>query len=570
MTDSGGGTLSLDTSSGDANSVDVAASTNTLAIAISTTGVAVLKNAVDISTSGAAIDVNAAAILVNAVDISTVNTAKVSKAGDTMSGTLDMDDNEIVAVSTLGVNGSVNVVSTVTAKFYDSSGTDSTYSINGKLLVGLDEFADTQIHAHRLLLENAFGPRLRFRNFGSSNGRIEGRIFGGTEASPSAISSGKTMFQISAEGGEDVSGNVGSGPMILFRAEEDFSPNNNGSSLEFRTVANGTDDRILVLVIQEDGDTSLENNDLVNVGTVDGVDISDHAANADAHHTATVDTFVTGKDSHDHDGGDGAVIPAGGIDSNAITTAKIADAAVTSVKLSQQPESLARVSGGVMTSDGTNIGINEASPNATLEVKANLADQFTLQISSQDGSVVFVIDKTGKIGIGALPGAALEIARPGANIQINDTTGTNPNLFFQHNGSNKSNLQDISGALTLTSAASADMTLNVSVGQTISIVGGDFGVNETNPNARFEVKAALADQFTLQISSQNGSSLWNVDRLGLVEPPSFTIAELKLIAPRVLGQTAYCSDCTLAGGRMVESTGTSAGEWADADGSNWD
>ena len=83
LTDEGGGTLSLDTSSGDANAVDVAASTNSLAVAISTTGVAVLKNAVDISTTGAAID------------------TKVSKAGDTMTGLLT------ISGSSLTVTGSI-------------------------------------------------------------------------------------------------------------------------------------------------------------------------------------------------------------------------------------------------------------------------------------------------------------------------------------------------------------------------------------------------------------------------------------------------------------------------------
>jgi len=49
-----------------------------------------------------------------------------------------------------------------------------------------------------------------------------------------------------------------------------------------------------------------------------------------------------------------------------------------------------------------------------------------------------------------------------------------------------------------------------------------------------------------------------------------TIAQLAAIAPSQEGVTYYCSDCTLAGGRIVFSTGTSAGNFADADGSDWE
>lgn len=59
-----------------------------------------------------------------------------------------------------------------------------------------------------------------------------------------------------------------------------------------------------------------------------------HSADVSAHHTATVDTFVTNKDTHDHLGGDGATIPhssigsVGSSDHHAQTTANddVADA----------------------------------------------------------------------------------------------------------------------------------------------------------------------------------------------------------------------------------------------------
>lgn len=264
-----------------------------------------------------------------------------------------------------------------------------------------------------------------------------------------------------------------------------------------------------------------------------------------------------------------------------------------------------------------NVGIGETDPEARLEVKAALADLFTVQISSQDGSAVMVVDRLGRVGVGtdsplstldvagnfAVSGASVyqgsmtisgvdllvrgsvivELAgTPGPKIvtkMASNSLGTfraegTANDTLQVGGAFKLSLATFDGSwmdrLIFETAGAATFLSSVSLPTTDLFVGGNVGIGTASPGAKLEVKALVGNQFIVQISSQGGSSVWNVDRLGLVEPPSFTIAELKLIAPRVLGQTAYCSDCTLAGGRMVESTGTSAGNWADADGSNWD
>ncbi len=73
-----------------------------------------------------------------------------------------------------------------------------------------------------------------------------------------------------------------------------------------------------------------------------------------------------------------------------------------------------------------------------------------------------------------------------------------------------------------------------------------------------------------QTISVAGTELFVIDQAGGLKPYSRTIAQLAAIAPGSQGVTYFCSDCTLAGGRMVESTGTSAGNWADADGSAWE
>jgi len=68
----------------------------------------------------------------------------------------------------------------------------------------------------------------------------------------------------------------------------------------------------------------------------------------------------------------------------------------------------------------------------------------------------------------------------------------------------------------------------------------------------------------------NGATRVTVGYNGGIQFFSGDIATLKAITPLIVGQTFYCSDCTLAGGRNIVSTGTAAGEFADADGSDWD
>ena len=207
-----------------------------------------------------------------------------------------------------------------------------------------------------------------------------------------------------------------------------------------------------------------------------------------------------------------------------VTTVKLADAAVTSVKLSQQPESLARVSGGVMTSDGTNIGINETAPNAKLEVKASIADQFTLQISSQDGSAVMVVDKVGFVGIGTdSPVTNLEVfgdridmsSNNNATIRIksdeNNNGGNTDSIlqFFIDGGTQKGDLRFDQGTDTFSMSYGVFSNYHFNIDSS-----GNIGINETAPAARLEVKADVADDFVLQVSSQNGTAIIQIDRLG--------------------------------------------------------
>ena len=645
LTDNGGGILSLDTSSGDANAVDVAASTNSLAVAISTTGVAVLNNAVDISTTGVAVDVNASAILVNAVDISTVNAAKVSKTGDTMTGDLSMSGADILAVGSMTISG------TVTAESFIGDGSALT---NTPFVPNADYFHPTDTDTGMFLdgsnvldLKTLGSSRLKITNVGdveifkkltvAVNCSAGSPSIRGTNDADTGICFPSNSINLSVNSVEriivndagtilinqlEVRGNVGIStgiPQANLHVTADgvasvLIESNTGDEGHLRLKRLSDEwgihilaDSDLIIHSEKTGVSAIHFKDTgeVNIGsdTVKSTFTATGNLNVAKNISMSGVIFSSGT-------GDNVMLGNLSIDGTTTLISSLTVNASTLLKSSVTITSTNTECLNVDSADNTlvvdclnnRVGIGTDSPLTKLEVSgtASFTNVFVNTIAN-DSDVNAVVGLPKILTVNNADSAFPNVFMTSGNtsrfsviygFKTRSTSGQDANTIINDgdtllrlggwgaDGASYKNaanidftvdgtpgLSDMPGAISFSTALDGTAS---PLQRMVIKNSGNVGIGTDSPGAKLEVKALVGNQFIVQISSQGGSSVWNVDRLGLVEPPSFTIAELKLIAPRVLGQTAYCSDCTLAGGRMVESTGTSAGEWADADGSDWD
>ncbi|PCI35774.1 MAG: hypothetical protein COB53_10680 [Elusimicrobia bacterium] len=265
------------------------------------------------------------------------------------------------------------------------------------------------------------------------------------------------------------------------------------------------------------------------------------------------------------------------------------------------------VAGAFAASDGK-VGIGESNPNARLEVKPADVDAFALQISSQDGTAMMVVDKEGRVGIGtASPDRLLHLTGASFNESLRlgywnaitdaDIDGILPGSTFgsliqggdnSHivvalkDNDNADSFAVVSGGGNYMTDTTYDQVVlyakadgNVGIGDTnplekLSIraaadtsteilkirsnsgiekslfaldsggvpylsfntagyVGttgnanqlylastGNVGIGETAPAAKLEIKPVEADNYTLQVSSQNGTAVMVVDKAGNV------------------------------------------------------
>ena len=583
LTDAGGGILSLDTSSGDANAVDVAASTNSLAVAISTTGVVVLKNA---------------------VDISTVNAAKVDRDGDTLTGQLILVDGTAATPSIRGTADnsglSFSSVKMVWSRLgadkirFDGAGISmpSGLAIN---LGGIDTASDNISKIGADIRIRAGGTDVAF--FGSALIRLNKPVDVLGTITATGLDCTDCVNTSDIADSAVTSGKIGDGAVTSDKVS--------AGAIQTAKLANGAVTEIKIadgsittakfadicaadqVIARNAGDTAWE------CATVGGVALGDSPTWTGSHtwdnpllapsgspgapsYSFTSDTnsgmqnsaadelaFVTA-------GGQRVIIRSAEILVFQPLRTELGSAGIPSHSFRQDTNTgMFRTTEGDTLGFSTNssermrinasgnVGIGDSSPTtAKLTVQVSEASQEGLRISSQNASVMFVVDRLGNVGIGVVPASALNI--PGGSGVLADglTFGDGDTGFFESAdgtvlfaSEGSSRIKFSGDGLTGNTANSGFMVneavsatnpsigpnksdFDTGIGATTSgnilhlITGGvtaltvdasqNVGINETAPNARLEVKAALADLFTLQISSQDGSAVMVIDRLGRV------------------------------------------------------
>ena len=260
--------------------------------------------------------------------------------------------------------------------------------------------------------------------------------------------------------------------------------------------------------------------------------------------------------------------------SGSVTTSKLADGSVTTSKLSAGAVTTSKIAVEALDPlriDRVNnrVGVGITNPAVDFQVgpvgatartiaigggnRWNLTGQVagTLDISNADASITPVsLPSTGGDILFTAPDDIILNGSSGGNVGIGTT-----NPAFKLHMSSGVFLADGTGANIRVADGSADSNPHLKINNDVA-------------SWDVQVVGARSDSFEINNSGLSGEE-FSITTNGGLKPYSRTIAELVAITPTV-GETYYCSDCTLAGGRVVFSTGTSAGNFADADGSDWE
>jgi len=183
-----------------------------------------------------------------------------------------------------------------------------------------------------------------------------------------------------------------------------------------------------------------------------------------------------------------------------------------------------------LLTSGGNVGIGTVSPDSLLDVAG--------QASFGDDATKSTFTATGNLEIASGAGIALQDAAPAGNAvvfgsganedlvasDVAGLTGGADTSLHSHSGlapgAHASSHEDgggdaLSGSLTLSSLTLTSNAFSVG-GSTLTVTDGNVGIGETAPAAKLEVKPVAADNYTVQISSQDGTAVMVVDKAGNV------------------------------------------------------
>jgi hypothetical protein len=122
----------------------------------------------------------------------------------------------------------------------------------------VDVYSNTESVLFRAVGDDSGGAVFVFNAYNNS-ARFNARRYGGTVASPSAISNNNVIFR-SGGGGEDGTGNpITNNVQIDFRASENFSATGHGARIEMGTTPIGSTTRAINMTIADDGGIFAQN-----------------------------------------------------------------------------------------------------------------------------------------------------------------------------------------------------------------------------------------------------------------------------------------------------------------------
>ena len=171
---------------------------------------------------------------------------------------------------------------------------------------------------------------------------------------------------------------------------------------------------------------------------------------------------------------------------------------------------------GLTNFSAANVGINDASADAQLEVLSNSAETgFIVAISSQNDTTgnIFIIRGDGNVGIGVTdPATTLEVL--GANSDALRLGTSSDGIFYQI-GRGVGGFLEFKGSQA--TATGYDFISDDDTSLLTIIDSGNVGIGLTNPVARLEIEsAAEINGYALLVSSTNESVMWGVKGNGHV------------------------------------------------------